>query len=233
MDYQLALSHFTLDQKPLFGELTLPFPVGKTSVILGPSGIGKSVVLKIIAKLIPNSPVLIDSLGQEVHHRMAYMAQQDLLMPWLSVLENTMIGYRLRGELNESLVQKARDLLARVGLSNEMHLRPSVLSGGMRQRVALVRTLMEDTPIVLMDEPFSALDVATRHQAQNLTAELFKGKTVILVTHEPREAIRLGHRIHVLGGRPAQRVESLELHDSPARDESTPENLHLQERLIQ
>lgn len=126
----------------------------------------------------------------------AMMAQQDLLMPWLSVLDNVLIGARLRGERPDRTL--ARDRLAQVGLVDHADKLPSTLSGGQRQRVALARTLMENRAVVLLDEPFSALDALTRAQMQELTAELLRGRTVLLVTHDPNEAARLGQKILIM-----------------------------------
>ena len=144
----------------------------------------------------------------------AYMAQQDLLMPWLSALGNVSLGARLRGEKPDR--GRALAMLDRVGLGAEADALPHTLSGGMRQRVALARTLMEDRPIVLMDEPFSALDAITRIRLQELAAGLLAGRTVLLVTHDPLEALRLGERIYVMAGRPAS------LHSAPAPDGPPP-----------
>ena len=144
----------------------------------------------------------------------AYMAQQDLLMPWLSALGNVSLGARLRGEKPDR--GRALAMLDRVGLGAEADALPHTLSGGMRQRVALARTLMEDRPIVLMDEPFSALDAITRIRLQELAAGLLAGRTVLLVTHDPLEALRLGDRIYVMAGRPAS------LHSAPAPDGPPP-----------
>ncbi len=135
--------------------------------------------------------------GAGLDGRIALMAQQDLLLPWLSVRDNVLLGHRLRGASRAELRrlrEPAAALLARVGLERDADRLPGTLSGGMRQRAALARTLMEDRPIVLMDEPFSALDVVTRHRLQDLAAELLVGRTVLLVTHNPLEALRLGHR---------------------------------------
>ena len=128
--------------------------------------------------------------------RVAMMAQQDLLMPWLSVLDNVLLGARLRGERPDRTL--AHDRLAQVGLVDHADKLPPTLSGGQRQRVALARTLMENCAVVLLDEPFSALDALTRAQMQELTAELLRGCTVLLVTHDPNEAARLGHKILIM-----------------------------------
>ncbi len=191
----------------LFQDLQLILPAGQWTVLLGPSGVGKSSLLRLIAGL--NTPAHIalpvstsDGLG--LKDRLAYMPQQDLLMPWLSVIENVLIGSTLRGSRNkEHLTQQARTLLQQAGLAGVINNPPAELSGGMRQRVALVRTLLENKPVVLMDEPFSALDVITRLQLQELAAQLLVGRTVLLVTHDPLEALRLGDNVYVMSGRPA------------------------------
>jgi putative hydroxymethylpyrimidine transport system ATP-binding protein len=134
------------------------------------------------------------------------MAQQDLLVPWRDALGNVTFGAHLRGGRPD--VARAEALLREVGLTTDDGRKmPAQLSGGMRQRVALARTLMEDRPVVLMDEPFSAVDAPTRHRLQDLAARLLAGRTVLLVTHDPLEALRLADRILVLSGSPAVPVE--------------------------
>jgi putative hydroxymethylpyrimidine transport system ATP-binding protein len=175
---------------------------------VGPSGVGKSTLLRLIAGLeaavTPGQVVASD--GQALAGRIAYMAQQDLLLPWLSALGNVTLGARLRGLPSDS--RAARRLLDRVGLGQRLADRPATLSGGMRQRVALARTLAEDRPVVLMDEPFSALDAVTRLKLQDLAAEMLSGRTIVLVTHDPLEAVRLGQRVLVMAGRPARLIEA-------------------------
>ncbi len=117
-------------------------------------------------------------------------------MPWLDVFDNIVIGSRLRGDAVDG--DRAERLIAQVGLATHRHKKPNALSGGQRQRVALARTLMEGRPIVLLDEPFSALDAKTRAEMQELAACLFAGKTVCLITHDPGEAARLGDVIFVM-----------------------------------
>jgi len=128
--------------------------------------------------------------------RISYMAQSDLLLPWLSVVENICIGARLRGDVPD--MDRAQTLVKRVGLSGHSDKKPSALSGGMRQRVALARTLFEDRPVVFLDEPFSALDAGTRAEMQELAAEVLSDRTVLLVTHDPAEASRMAHQIVVM-----------------------------------
>jgi putative hydroxymethylpyrimidine transport system ATP-binding protein len=144
------------------------------------------------------------------------------------VLENTVLGARLRG--HEPDTKKAQDLLSRVGLLEHLHKKPNALSGGMRQRTALARTLMEDRPIALLDEPFSALDASTRADMQELAAEVLVDKTVLLVTHDPAEAIRLGHQIIVLTPDAAQSWPVPDL--PPIRDQYAPATVACQAELL-
>lgn len=202
----------------LFEDLSVSFAAGKITCLLGISGIGKSSLLKLIAGLGPrlDQGMVEASDGQPLKGRIAYMDQRDLLLPWLTVLNNITLGARLRGEIADR--DRARALLADVGLSGREHDLPAVLSGGMRQRAALARTLTEDCPIVLMDEPFSALDALTRLHLQDLAGQLLDGRTVLLVTHDPVEAVRLGHRIHVMAGLPAQLDTVMAMPGAPPRD---------------
>lgn len=184
---------------PLFGPLELRLGGGEWTCLLGPSGVGKSTVLRLIAGL----PTGADFVGeivamdrQPLAGRVAYMAQSDLLFPWLDVLGNVTLGASLRAEPAER--ERAQALIERVGLGPRLRQRPGTLSGGERQRAALARTLMEDRPVVLLDEPFSALDARTRAEMQEMAAELLAGRTVLLVTHDPAEAARLGHRVWVM-----------------------------------
>ena len=206
----------------LFDGLDLELTGGCFTCLLGPSGIGKSSLLRLLAGLTPPgiSGELRGSDGQRLAGRVAYMAQQDLLLPWLNVLNNVTLGSRLRGERADW--HRALDLLARVGLADYALARPETLSGGMRQRAALARTLMEDRPVVLMDEPFSGLDALTRLRLQALAAELLAGRTVLLVTHDPLEALRLGEHILIMNGRPATLSLLPDLPGIPPRDPGDP-----------
>jgi putative hydroxymethylpyrimidine transport system ATP-binding protein len=159
-------------------------------------------------------------------HSIGWMAQSDLLLPWLSVKDNVLLGARLRSEVTPFLQQKADHLLHEAGLEGKGEILPGELSGGMRQRVALLRTLMEERPVILMDEPFSALDALTRMKLQNLSARLTHGKTVLMVTHDPLEALRLADRIIVLGNQPVRIESVIDLHGNAPRD---PQNREIQE----
>jgi putative hydroxymethylpyrimidine transport system ATP-binding protein len=183
---------------PLFENLDADFAAGRCTCLLGPSGVGKSTLLRAFAGL---ADVGADAVSPRLS-RIAWMAQDDLLCPWLDALGNVTLGASLRGEKAD--LGKARDLLAQVGLADRESAAPHELSGGQRQRIALARTLYEDQDVVLMDEPFAGLDAPTRWRIQELAAKLLAGRTVLLVTHDPREALRLGHDIRVLAGRPVK-----------------------------
>ncbi len=218
---RLKAARFTYAANVLFERLDFELQGGMLTCLLGPSGVGKSTLLRMLAGLTPDCTAhdIQCSDGKPLGGRVAYMDQRDLLLPWLSVLENVTLGARLRGEPRDR--ERAQSLLLRVGLAGQENEPPASLSGGMRQRVALARTLMEDRPVVLMDEPFSALDALTRFKLQNLAAELLRGRTVLLVTHDPIEALRLGERIHVMSGQPAEIDEALCPWGTTPRDPAT------------
>ncbi len=196
-----------LGDRVLFAPLSLDLPVGWTCLI-GPSGAGKSTVLRLLAGL----PTGARFEGQvTAPDRIAYMAQSDLLLPRLSAVENATLGQRLRGEPGDRA--RAAVLLAEMGLAGLERRRPAALSGGQRQRVSLARALIEDAPLALLDEPFSALDAANRQRMQDLALAHLAGRRVLLVTHDPLEALRLGQRICLMAG---GRMEDLPTLPGPA-----------------
>lgn len=191
--------HYEIGGQPLFGPIAFTVLASKWTCILGSSGVGKSTLLRLIAQL-PMAGEFTGTITAEdkesLEVNVSYMAQSDLLLPWLTVVDNVMLGNRLRGQVPKR--DRALHLIKQVGLEDHSSKKPAALSGGMRQRAALARTLMEDRPIVLLDEPFSALDAKTRAEMQELSAEVFSGRTVLLVTHDPAEAARLGDQILVM-----------------------------------
>jgi putative hydroxymethylpyrimidine transport system ATP-binding protein len=219
----------------LFDHLDARFQGARCTYLLGPSGVGKSSLLRLIAGLAPPGAggEVLGSDGAPIAGRVAWMGQTEPLMPWLSARGNVAIGARLRGERPfADALRRADALLARVGLAGRERGRPAALSGGMRQRVALARTLFEGRPVVLMDEPFSALDAITRLVLQEEAARLLGSRTVVLVTHDPLEALRIGHVVHVMAGRPATLGPPIVPPGDPPRALDDPRVLALQGELL-
>ncbi|MCA0248854.1 MAG: ABC transporter ATP-binding protein [Proteobacteria bacterium] len=205
--------------------LSFEAPAGRTTCLLGRSGVGKTSLLRHLAGLLP---------GTTRAAPLAYMAQQDRLLPWLGVLDNVLLGYRLRGDeaARRAAEPHARTLLTEVGLGDRLNALPRTLSGGMRQRVALARTLCENRPVILMDEPFAQLDAVTRLDLQDLAVRLLAGRTAVLVTHDPLEALRVGHEVRVLYGSPFTVGPAIVPPGPMPRDPADPALLALQARLI-
>ena len=204
----------------IFENFQLQLEPGRMICLLGRSGSGKSTLLRFIAGLISDqfgSGEVIADDNQPLEGRIAWMSQQDLLLPWLTVQDNVMVGSLLRNSSSDELKSKALQLLEEVELHDVETRYPFELSGGMRQRVALARTLIEERPVNLLDEPFSGLDASTRFQLQALTCRLLANRTTLLVTHDPLEAIRMADRIYVLSGRPAFLAEPVDPPGLPPR----------------
>ncbi|GAB0120016.1 ABC transporter ATP-binding protein [Acidisoma sp. 7E03] len=217
--------------RTIFENLHLTIEGGTFVALLGTSGVGKTSLLKILAGLaVPSAGEVRATDGRPLAGRVAYMGQTDLLYPWLTAQQNVMLGSRLRGEKPDTA--RALHLLERVGLGDRAGALPGALSGGMRQRAAIARTLYEDRPIVLMDEPFSALDTVTRARVQELAAELLAGRTVLLITHDPFEACRLGHHLVVLSGTPATLGAPIQVPGHPPRMPDDPQLLATQGHLL-
>ena len=177
--------------------------------IIGPSGCGKTTIFNIIAGLIEADGGTMQYRGEAIaslRGRVGYMMQKDLLFPWRTVLGNVLLGLETRGIDRDAAEAKARSYLKSFGLAGFENVYPKTLSGGMRQRVALIRTLIMDPDILLLDEPFSALDYQTRLYLEGVLKEAVETyhKTVILVTHDIDEAVALSKRVVVLSGRPAR-----------------------------
>jgi NitT/TauT family transport system ATP-binding protein len=205
----LGLRYFTRENETeALRGISLSVAPREFLAIIGPSGCGKSTLLSLISGiLVPTEgSILID--GVDVNGpspKVGYMLQQDYLFEWRTVLDNVLLGAEIQGIDRIKAQSRAIDLLHRYGLGQFLHSLPRELSGGMRQRAALARTLLTDPDVVLLDEPFSALDAQTRLALADEVAEVLRGegKTTILVTHDIGEAISMAERIVVLSKRPA------------------------------
>jgi putative hydroxymethylpyrimidine transport system ATP-binding protein len=206
--------------QPLFQDFCFSVEPGRWTCLLGPSGCGKSTLLRVISGSLTRGVSGCIHFDGESRKRgqTAWMAQKDLLLPWLTVEQNVLLGARLRGSVADALRRRAVALIDAVGLGEYRRALPAALSGGMRQRAALLRTLMEARPVILMDEPFSALDALTRLKLQDMAARMVKHATVLLVTHDPWEALRLGHCIYIMKERPARLSRAFLPPGPPPRD---------------
>lgn len=193
---------------------------GDFIAIVGPSGCGKSTVLSILAGLcLPSGGVCQFDPSRSV--KIGYMLQHDCLLPWRTILKNALLGLEIEGRVSKENAEYVRSLLNKYGLGEFVNSYPYQLSGGMRQRAALIRTLAVQPDLLLLDEPFSALDYQTRLRVSDDIGSILRaeGKTAVLVTHDISEAISLADRIFVMSARPStiKAVYDIELSvDSPS-----------------
>lgn len=223
MENILELKNVSYSYHSLDGETNalehLSFSIrdGEFIAIVGPSGCGKSTLLNIISGLLAPSSGEVLLHGQEFgksNTHIGYMLQHDHLFEWRTIYSNVLLGLEIQHNLNHHTRKKANALLHNYGLFDFKDAHPSELSGGMRQRAALIRTLVLEPDILLLDEPFSALDYQTRIQVGDDIGRIIRkeNKTAILVTHDLSEAVSLGDRILVLSKRPAVLKKEIVLH---------------------
>lgn len=215
MKPKLTLDHVSYSYHTLEGETLalsdISFSVnnGEFLAIVGPSGCGKSTLLSIMCGLLKpeKGEILVDGepLAQS-ENNIGYMLQKDHLFEWRSIFANATLGLEIQNKLNENNKQKIRDMMMTYGLAAFADSKPSALSGGMRQRAALIRTLALEPDLLLLDEPFSALDYQTRLEVCDDISTIIKReqKTAILVTHDLSEAVSVGDRVVILSPRPGR-----------------------------
>ncbi len=210
-------------------DVNLEIEDGVFAALVGPSGCGKSTLLSLVAGLVSPTSGSVTLDGKEITgptRQIGYMLQEDYLFPWRDILSNVTIGLEVQGRLNVQTRQRARNLLDEYGLGEFMHHRPHQLSGGMRQRAALIRTLATDPEVLLLDEPLSALDYQTRLTLQQEMADILRQekKTVLLVTHNIHEAVSMSDRVMVMSRRPGTIKSSYDIptehRDDPGKDQS-------------
>jgi NitT/TauT family transport system ATP-binding protein len=200
-------------------DISLTVNEGEFVSILGPSGCGKSTLLSIIAGLLiptEGSVLVNNQLVNQPHPKIGYMLQQDYLFPWKTIEDNILLGLKLRNLYTQEHIQSAFRLLREIGLDHTIKKYPSELSGGMRQRVALVRTLATQPKLLLLDEPFSALDYQTKLKLEDLVSSTLKehGKTAILVTHDIGEAIAMSDSVILLSSNPGRIFRTFKITES-------------------
>lgn len=225
--------HTPEGETPALSRISFSLAPGEFTSVVGPSGCGKSTLLSLIAGLLAPESGKIFLNGIPLTENAAsigYMLQHDHLFEWRSVYRNVLLGAEINRTLNADTKNRARILLEQYGLSRFWRSRPSQLSGGMRQRAALIRTLLLDPELLLLDEPFSALDYQTRLTVSDDIGQIIRrsGKTALLVTHDLSEAVSLSDRVIILSKRPAGVIRiipvsfSLEK-DTPLNRRSAPE----------
>ena len=229
--------HYTYHTKdgetPALKEISFDVKSGEFVSIVGPSGCGKSTLLSLISGLLVPASGTIQLMGKplkESHTNIGYMLQHDHLFEWRTIYHNVLLGLEIQHNLTAKSKNKAHELLEIYGLEAFANSRPSELSGGMRQRAALVRTLILEPDLLLLDEPFSALDYQTRLTVGDDIGQIIRRerKTAILVTHDLSEAISLGDKVLILTARPATicQVIPLQFHlkeDTPLHRRNAPE----------
>ncbi len=210
---------------------------GQFACIIGPSGCGKSTLFNIITGL--ENPVrgkvLLDNrviTGQRGH--IAYMPQRDLLFPWRNLIDNVVLGAEINGERLEEVREEAYNLLPLFGLDGFERAMPAELSGGMRQRAALLRTVLIDKDIMALDEPFGALDAFTRSEMQSWLLKVWQrlDKTILFITHDIEEALVLADRIFVLTERPGRVLEDVQVDLKRPRDKVSDDFIGLKSHLL-
>lgn len=207
-----SISHYYFsptDYTKALENISFKMDEGEFISIIGPSGCGKSTILSIIARILTQTEGNIYIKEQNIMQssvRIGYMLQQDYLFPWKTITDNVLIGPKINQSITSDTMDNVKQLLDDVGLPETETKYPSELSGGMRQRVALVRTLITDPDILLFDEPFSALDYVTKLKLENTVAKLVQQyrKTAILVTHDLAEAISMSDRIILMDANPGR-----------------------------
>ena len=197
-------------------DVSLSVADGEFVSIVGPSGCGKTTILNLLTGLVPLQQGRVTVLGHPPavgHADVAYMLARDCLLPWRSALDNACYGMELRGVEERERRRRARELLAAVGLAGFEDKWPRQLSHGMRQRCALARTFALDSPVMLMDEPFGALDAQTKLQLEDVLLGLWTAhrRTVVFITHDLAEAVALSDRVLVMSARPGRIIADVRI----------------------
>ena len=209
--------HTSAGETPALSHLTFDLMPGEFLAVVGPSGCGKSTLLNLVCGLLSaeeGTILMNDTVPSPGDPRIGYMLQKDHLLEWRSIYKNILLGLETRKELTPEKLSHAEELLRIYGLDRFRDARPSQLSGGMRQRAALIRTLVLKPELLLLDEPFSALDYQTRLNVSDDIGKILRnsGKPAILVTHDISEAISMADRVLILSPRPATVQKIVDIH---------------------
>jgi len=221
----------------IFENFNLELPAGGFTVLIGPSGCGKSTLFDVLTGVATRDGGKVSWCGEAVEYlkdTSAYMQQKDLLLPWFSLMDNALLPAKIAGEDIPAAGKKARSLFRQLGLEGFESYRPGRVSGGMRQRCALVRTLMFERQLVLLDEPLSALDAITRRslQALLLMLQVEFEKSILMITHDIEEALRLADEVLVLSGRPMRVLDQFSLQGPKLRRLDDPHLIRIKEYVL-
>ena len=221
----------------IFENFNFELPAKGFTVLIGPSGCGKSTLFNVLTGVAVRGGGNVSWCGEAVEYltdASAYMQQKDLLLPWFSLMDNAMLPAKIAGQDMTESAQKAQSLFRQLGLEGFESYLPGEISGGMRQRCALVRTLMFERELVLLDEPLSALDAITRRSLQSLLLMLQVefGKSILMITHDIEEALVLADEILVLSGRPMRVLERFSLDGPKLRRLDDPQLIRIKEYVL-
>ena len=223
----------------VLADISLTVQPGEFVSILGPSGAGKSTILQLLTGATAPDAGQMRLDGQPLtpsRHRFAFMPQGDALMPWRRIIDNTTLGLEVQGLSRQAARARVAPLFPEFGLSGVENHYPVQLSGGMRQRAALLRTVVQQRPMLLLDEPFGALDALTRAQMQRWLATMWTRHrwTVLLITHDVREGVILSDRIYVLSARPAHVAREFQVPlDHPRQGVGSPALAAIEAEILQ
>lgn len=238
LEFRGVSHHYTSDREgivPTLSDVSLSIGRAEFVCVIGPSGCGKSTLFNLASGLLsPTEGIVLVNGGplNGVNDHLAYMFQRDFLLEWRTVVENAILGREFLGQAKRQARQAAMASLPEFGLEGFENRYPHELSGGMRQRVALLRTYLTDRSLMLLDEPFGALDALTRGNMQEFLLRHWEAepdRTVVFITHDVEEALLLGDRVVVLSSRPARMKEQIEVDFDRPRD---PKELISSERFI-
>ena len=226
-----------MDGLPVLEGVSVELDEGEFVTIVGPSGCGKTTFFNVLIGLTSCDGGEIAYEGKKVENLrglVAYMQQRDLLLPWRTLLRNVLLGPEIQGKLDDGVLSRARELLSFFRLDNFADMYPAQLSGGMKQRAALARTLMFGKELLLLDEPLSALDAITRRKLQSYLMALSErfGKSVLMITHDVEEALLLSDRIYVFSALPARVRRVIEVGMEKPRSIADKRFLELKEEIL-